>query len=261
MGVKSGVAAARRQGIPTQMVGPRGGRYYINANGNKVYGTPPAERKAALRTRSEEEALPRPPIGAVRAHEEYTKRVADSASFAERKSVSLFTKGYDTTIRALQGGQPESALVEARRREYGDKDKRGESPEEHVRKAKLAAADTEKFIARAAKATHIDTVYRGIHVDDATLGKLLDGSSFGMMGRTTSASWNPGIAMAFGTNVPAGRHGVLLKMKHKSGVGIETMSSAGKHEREILLPGSAKFKITDKYKLEDGTVVIEGVEG
>ena len=43
MGMKSGMRAAQRQGVATAPVkiGPRGGKFYINAQGHKVYGEPP----------------------------------------------------------------------------------------------------------------------------------------------------------------------------------------------------------------------------
>ncbi len=63
MGMKSGMRAAQRQGVPTasMRMGPKGGKFYFNSQGHKVYGTPPAPHvhvEAAKAAPKERAAVP-----------------------------------------------------------------------------------------------------------------------------------------------------------------------------------------------------------
>lgn len=179
---------------------------------------------------------------------------------ARHRAIRMFSLGYDTPIRMVQNGvSPEDAA-----RIYYDPSKADVSRGEFARQVKLAAEHIEDAIAGAPKATHIPTVFRGVNLDGFQVNRMLEEGSFNNGGMTSSFSRNPVMAEVYsfkGNKIP-----VLFKVKHKNGVGIETFSKAGTSEQEVLLPGSASFKITDSYRLpavgknSQPVLVIEGEE-
>lgn len=174
-------------------------------------------------------------------------------------AIKMFTKGHDTPIRMVQRGMsPEDAG-----RRYYNAEAADVSQAEFVRRIGIAAENLEEAVRRAPKATHIPTVFRGVNLDEFQVNRILEEGSFNNGGMTSSFSRNPAVAEVFSMG---GGHPVLFKVKHKNGVGIETISKLGKSEQEVLLPGSASFRVTDVYRLKPpgprsrATLVIEAEE-
>lgn len=68
----------------------------------------------------------------------------------------------------------------------------------------------------------------------------------GNAGATTSTAWHSGVSVTKfmgGTDDPESDYKVLFQIQHTSGIPIETISSTGAAETEILLPADAEFKI------------------
>lgn len=174
----------------------------------------------------------------------------------ETGSIEMFTLGFDKPIRMVQRGMsPEEAT-----RRYYDPKKTDLTPHEFTKRLSSAAAHIEGALAKAPKATHVPVVFRGMTLNDFQVNRMLEEGTFNNGGMVTSFSRNPLTASTFG---PGTGHRVLLKVKHKNGVGIETMSQIPQ-EQEVLLPGTSSFKITDAYRMAkgpgSGTIVIEAEE-
>jgi hypothetical protein len=177
----------------------------------------------------------------------------------------MFSFGYDSTIRAIQRGESSESLVAKHKEHFkGAKDKRGDSAEEHVRKAGLAAKQMDSVFKNSPPAP-IKEVYRGIVVPKEVADKFLSQKTFDMRGMTSSTSWDPVIARSFvsryRSDEPGSEYGIMLKIRHKTGVGIEHVSDVPV-EKEILLRGDTRFKIKKRYKMEGDSkyLVIEAEE-
>lgn len=196
--------------------------------------------------------MPRPVREAVAAHEERLRQATAGMDPAQLEAAHAFSWGYDDTIRQLQRGVPDEEIVAARAKRYGgDVDKRGESHREHIRKAKQYSKDVEEYIKNGPKADDQPIVYRGLVGGDDLLDRFLKRGEFDLRGQTTSASYDPQVGRSFISRFhdeanPATRNGVLLKIKHRSGVGIGHLAEKG-IEREVLLPGKARFRITGRH--------------
>lgn len=196
--------------------------------------------------------MPRPAREAALAHEERLRQATAGMDPRQIEAAKAFSWGYDDTIRQIQRGVPDDEIVAARAKRYGgDVDKRGESHREHIRKAKQYAKDVEEYIANGPKADDQPIVYRGMVGGDDLHERFLTRGEFDMRGQTTSTSYDPQVGRSFVSRFhdeanPATRKGVLLKLKHNSGVGIGHIAEKAV-EREVLLPGKARFRITARH--------------
>ena len=271
-----GLVAARRAfgpgGAPVggMQTGARGGKYHITAGGTKSYTPLALIKQVKSKPVNPMAILPKPPKEQVEKHRASLEEARSKLSMADHRAVKMFTYGYDDTIRAHQGGEGAESLVKKRRDYLNAKgyeaDQRGDSPEEHVRKAQLAGPQLESMFGRVPTAKDMPYTYRGIVADEATARRIMSSSIFSMKGKTSSTSWDPTVARSFvargqdETN-PQATHGIILKMKHKSGVGVEHISSVPV-EKEILMSGKAKFKVTGRYhdKNNPNYMILEGEE-
>jgi len=57
----------------------------------------------------------------------------------------------------------------------------------------------------------------------------------------------------------AGPWGVLLELKHKSGIGVETLSSFDA-EYEILFSKGTRFRITGRTRIDNNVLLIQAEE-
>lgn len=196
--------------------------------------------------------MPRPAREAALAHEERLRQATADMDPRQLEAAKAFSWGYDDTIRQIQRGVPDDEIVAARAKRYGgDVDKRGESHREHIRKAKQYAKDVEEYIANGPKADDQPIVYRGMVGGDDLHERFLKRGEFDLRGQTTSTSYDPQVGRSFVSRYhdetnPATRKGVLLKLKHRSGVGIGHIAEKSV-EREVLLPGKTRFRITARH--------------
>lgn len=122
------------------------------------------------------------------------------------------------------------------------------------------------------------TVYRGLKMTPDSMKQLLNTylspstrSNPVFLGRNNTQVWasssrRPIIARDFAAK---GEYSVVMQIKQKSGIAIESLSTntGFSHEKEVLLPPSAKFKVTSIHPLEGNgarnqyLVVMEEVGG
>lgn len=176
-----------------------------------------------------------------REHEKYVnEKVLAGLSPEDVRALEMFSLGYDTPIRMVQRGiSPEEAT-----RRYYDPSKTDLPPHEFTKRISEASARIEGILARSPKATHVPVVYRGAVFDDFQINRMLEEGSFNNGGQVSSFSRNPMVTAGFGGSQSG--TAVTFKVRHKNGVGIETLSEIPQ-EQEVLLPGSSSFKITDAY--------------
>lgn len=104
------------------------------------------------------------------------------------------------------------------------------------------------------------TVYRGLRLDDVSLGLFLDASNKGSaigLGRGgvsvwASASRRPTQAYEFAhAGKSQGKYAVLLEIRQRSGLSVESIEVIGNDVKEVLLPPMAKFRVKDVHPLKD----------
>lgn len=174
--------------------------------------------------------------------------LASELSRAESEAVKAFSRGYDATIRRIQLEEPTDAeLFEWRRAHVlaTGSDETKEETRTHIRDARRYAGDVAGLLDRLrGRKSSVRYVYRGIGgLTGEDVRKLLAAGEFDMRGQTSSTSWQPAVAEGFERqNAQPGRFGIVLKLKTRSGVAIETISEVTP-ERELLLRGDARFKV------------------
>lgn len=187
------------------------------------------------------------------------------ATTEERHAVERFTRGYDQVIRGHQRGLSRAELITRRKAEIEAKRAKAQSlgvvydtyeqdlarAAAHVDEGIASAGHLETFLAKAGKADKVaPKVFRGLALDEATVSEMLSTGIVGLGNQTTSFSWTPVVASDFAaTNATGEKIAVLLQVKHKSGVAIETLSQYS-IEKEVLLPGSAKFKVKSIKRID-----------
>jgi len=193
--------------------------------------------------------MPRPSKAAVKEHEALVRSFPATPEQAD--AIRKFSFGYDSTIRSLQRGVPDDDIIMDRIAQYGGGvDKRGIPHEIHLEEARKAAADLESYVATAPKAMDQPVVYRGLVGDKDFVERMLNEDIVDMGGAITSSSYDPQVARSFtarnqGDETP---FGVVLKLRHRNGVGVGGHGEGRVQiEREILLPGTSKFRKVAQY--------------
>lgn len=134
--------------------------------------------------------------------------------------------------------------------------------------AKLAAnAETALAKARAALGTYNPAAtapaYRGLSGLTQEQAQTLAQQSVIEFDALSSASWSPNVALRFVEpakgDPTAGPWGVLLELKHKSGIGVETLSSFDA-EYEILFSKGTRFRITGRTRIDNNVLLIQAEE-
>jgi hypothetical protein len=184
--------------------------------------------------------MPRPSKETLSAHEAAMQNAASQVTPEEAEAVRRFTHGYDDSIRRMQRGASEADIAAGH--------KRGA---EHAAEARASQQHLESYIRKMPPATEVPYVYRGMVVDasDPVLAEsIIHADPF--QKAVTSASADPIVARSFvARSMADGKQGVVLKLKHNSAVGTGPFASPQmKVERELLLPGSAKFRVVRRYR-------------
>lgn len=199
---------------------------------------PPRRSGSALAHLPAKELPNRAP--AQRGYDEKARERIAHAGVDERESIRAFTGSAYTSIRRYEMGS-----------ELGN----------------VTAKERSQAIARAFKQTPPmpGTVYRGVHsISEGTIAKMLAEDTI-EMGATSSTSRSPGVANKFAgaasSHYSAGDYKVVLVLKAKSTIAIETISSYPE-EKELLLPKEAKFKVTGRHRAahNDHVLIIEAEE-
>lgn len=203
-----------------------------------------------------------------------SKRFSWGLTSDELAAVHAWTSGYYDTIRSIQrGGVTDPELYRARReyvRKLGFSESEAKS-RKHVADAYQHRVHLERALAKwRGNQTASKVVYRGMGgLSGEAIRKLELAGELELGGLSTSASWDAAPAHLFErlTQEP-GTFGVMLKLKTRSGMPIETMSK-NPSEYEVLLPGDLRFRIVSIKRLtsEDwdadatqGTLLIEAEE-
>lgn len=114
-----------------------------------------------------------------------------------------------------------------------------------IRRAKELSKSIDQFFQLAQPTEHV--AFRGItDLSDARMKDFLTQDHF-RLGATTSSSRTPSVAYSFAELRYNTANRIVLILKQRSGVAVETISSVP-HENEILLPRHATFKITARYR-------------
>jgi SPP1 gp7 family putative phage head morphogenesis protein len=209
-------------------------------------------------------------------------RFASELTQEEFNAVSRFSNGYDATVRKIQltPNVTDDELFRWRRAHAKRQVAIGEKLElesvadtwQHIQTARGDASHLTSALEKwRGRQSAIDTVYRGMGaVDSELLGRWVSEGTFDFRGQSTSTTWFGTIARSFmDQNAQAGKYNVLLRIKTRSGVPIETISDISS-ERELLMRGDSRFRITSVKRLTGGegdlpfegagNVLIEAVE-
>lgn len=202
------------------------------------------------------DVMPRLSSAELASHREAVQAAARAVSPQEAEAVRRFTRGYDQSIRDLQRGASEA--------EVAAKNPRGIY---HAREALESLPHLESYVKKMPPAREVPYVYRGITLSQEDAAKLLkDGViQADPTGKAvTSVSADPIVARSFvARNLEPGQVGIQLKLKHRSAVGTAPFSDGKmKVEKELLLPGSARFRVVKRYadKTNPGQYIIEAEE-
>lgn len=209
--------------------------------------------------------MPRPTPEETARHVELLKHDHTYVPPEQAEAVRAHAFGSDDVFKRLQRGEDTDAIAADIQQKTGRN-----TAGEHVAQAKAMLPDLERFMADTPPTPGI--VYRGIVVDEATAQKLLGQTEFGMDGAITGSSRDPMVARSFiGRGLsgePGATHGVTFKLKHSTGRGIEDLAEQGSGygktgvEKEVLLPGTARFKVTGRYEdpTQPNNYIIEAEE-
>ncbi|MBA2724276.1 MAG: minor capsid protein [Methylibium sp.] len=179
---------------------------------------------------------------------------------ADRLAVKRFSNGHDTEIRQHQLGKTRDELIAGRRkhvREYaiasrklgyaGDVESAADTAK-HVDESIASALQLRLMFQRAKPDSLFEHLSRGMAMTPGAVESIVQDGVLNLRGQDSSFSWSGAVANRFaasqfddGKNV--GKVFVVLRVKHASGVTIETLSDFS-HEHEVLMPGSVRFKVT-----------------
>jgi hypothetical protein len=202
------------------------------------------------------EVMPRPSKDILAGHQKAMRGASAAVTPQEQEAVKRFTHGYDQTMRGLQQGKRDAELAAGHPR-----------GEQHVAEARESLPHLESYIKKMPPAREVPYVYRGIALSKADADAMLKQGiiSADPSGKAvTSVSADPIVARSHATrNTGDGQVGIQLKLKHRSAVGASPFASEQmKVEKELLLPGSARFRVTKRYadKSQPGQYIIEAEE-
>lgn len=194
--------------------------------------------------------MPRPTRDETARHTQLLQHDHAYVTPEQADAVRAHAFGSDDVFKRLQRGEDADAIAADIQATTGRA-----TAGEHVAAAQAHLPHLEEFMASAPPTP--GTVYRGIVVSDEQAQKLLGMGEIGMDGAITGSSRDPMVARSFigrgQTGEPGATHGVTFKLKHTTGRGIEDMVEQGSGygktgvEKEVLLPGTARFKVTNRY--------------
>lgn len=203
------------------------------------------------------QVMPRPSKAELAFHKAAMQKAAANVTPEEAEAVRRFTHGYDESLRGMARGKSDAEIAAG--------NKRGEA---HAREARESLPYLQSYMSKMPPATEIPYVYRGIVVSPEEAQSLLKSPTLiadPVSGAAaTSASADPMVARSFvARNLEGDNVGVVLKLKHRSAVGTGQFASKQMQvEKELLLPGNAKFRVVKRYQdaSNPGQYIIEAEE-
>jgi hypothetical protein len=185
-----------------------------------------------------------------------SERKMERLSSRERDALKAFSYKYDTIIRRYLRGDDVEEIIQGTMAHR--KINRADA-EFQVAEAISHAHHIERIFARGVDAdrSYSSEVYRGLHgLSDDALETLLGETDFSFGGAPSSTShdaaqsWMRFVEPQLEGRRPPG-HGALLVLRRKSpGIPMESVSQIG-GEREILLHGNTRWRITRRLRMPD----------
>ncbi len=169
-----------------------------------------------------------------------TNRKRRTMSDAEQGAVSGYAGADYIDIRRIQKGEPLTY-----------RDGQPYEPERALEVAETAAGlETAAEKLTIPNPTQHGPLYRGLPATDDMLDELLTHDEF-VTSAMTSSSFDPAIAQEF-TSGGGAKRAVLFKINS-----LDRGAALMGGEREILLPKGEKFRITNRRRLENGTLLVD----
>jgi hypothetical protein len=174
-----------------------------------------------------------------------------------RQGMQGFARGFDTAVRILGSGGSEADVA---RWWLASPAGIGQTMEDALSYARAAVSrwhgvEQAFFLADDALQAIAPTTFRGLGgLPDEVLDRFLGDAEFDFGGRHSSTSWSPEIGDQFARDRAAEKkegHCVLLQLTRRSkGVPIQTVGAYG-GEREIVLHGHTRWRITGRRRMDD----------
>lgn len=210
-----------------------------------------------------DDALPNPPLAQIRAHDaemaELEKRFPPTPE--ERDAIRKFSFGYDQDMRAVQRGNGDTTIVNMRRADPKRANNSDTELREHVGEARVASDALLNYIKKAPPASNAPIVYRGLRLSEEEALAMMQGRSVSIGDAVASVSDNPNIALGFASPENLEQVGVLLKLEQRSARGVHNLAVTDmRNERELLMPGGAKFEIIGRHSGGNRLYIIEARE-